>query len=136
MPKAYNIRIRRCRLYRVRQTGGAFRGYCASKRRYFYGLKVHLVITTAGLPVQVALTPGSVADVTAFQRPPSVLAEGSRIFADSGYLDDTTVATSMIPRRHYRPRPPASSWWPSAAATAGVSCRPGSAASASVSASG
>ena len=92
VPACDNIRIRRCRLYRVRQTGGAFRGYCASKRRYFYGLKVHLVITTAGLPVQVALTPGSVADVTAFQRLPSVLAEGSRIFADSGYLDDTEEA--------------------------------------------
>jgi hypothetical protein len=40
-----NIRIRRCRLYPPQEHAGAFRGYIASKRRYFYGLRVHLVVT-------------------------------------------------------------------------------------------
>lgn len=38
IPVCDNIRIRRCRLYQ----GEAFRGYIPSKRRYFYGLKIHL----------------------------------------------------------------------------------------------
>jgi hypothetical protein len=47
-----NIRIRRCKLYPPQEEhGGAFRGYIASKRRYFYGLRVHLVSTGAGEPV-------------------------------------------------------------------------------------
>ncbi len=36
-----NIRIRRCRLYPPEEHGGTFRGYVSSKRRYFYGLRVH-----------------------------------------------------------------------------------------------
>ena len=34
-----DIRIRRCKLYPPREHGRAFRGYVASKRRYFYGLR-------------------------------------------------------------------------------------------------
>ena len=41
VPVCDNIRIKRCKLF----PGEEHRGYCASKRRYFYGLKVHLVIT-------------------------------------------------------------------------------------------
>src|SRR4051812_5011777 len=37
-----NIRIQRCQLYPLQEHGGAFRGYIASKRRYFYGLRAHL----------------------------------------------------------------------------------------------
>jgi len=36
----------------TREHGKAFRGYVASKRRYFYGLRVHLVTTAAGEPVE------------------------------------------------------------------------------------
>jgi len=47
-----NCRILRCRIYQ----GEDWRGYQASKRRYFYGLKVHLLITQAGQPVEFFLT--------------------------------------------------------------------------------
>src|SRR5215210_6463104 len=43
-----NIRIRRCKLYPPQQHGEAFRGYIVSKRRYFYGLRVHLVVSGRG----------------------------------------------------------------------------------------
>ena len=39
-----NYRISRCQIYRDE----AFRGYQSSKRRYFYGLKIHLMITETG----------------------------------------------------------------------------------------
>jgi hypothetical protein len=36
-----SIRVARCRLARSKE----FRGYCAAKRRYFYGVKMHVVTT-------------------------------------------------------------------------------------------
>lgn len=74
-----NIRIRRCRIYPLVEEEGrvgdgpepkkkSFRGYIASKRRYFYGLRVHLVVTGAGEPVEFSLAAGSEADVTVFTR--------------------------------------------------------------------
>ena len=44
-----------------------FRGYLPSKKRYFYGLKVHLLITKAGQPVEFFLTHGGFGDVEALQ---------------------------------------------------------------------
>lgn len=92
VPVCDNIRIRRCRLYPRRRHGGAFRGYCASKRRYFYGLRVHLVITASGLPVEVMLAPASEADVAAFKSLALDLPPGARVWADAGYLDDSERA--------------------------------------------
>ena len=63
VPVCDNIRISRCRLYQDE----AYRGYIASKRRYFYGLRVHVLITAQGMPVEFTLTPGAVADLTAFK---------------------------------------------------------------------
>ena len=58
-----NIRIRRSKIY----SGEDFRGYQASKKRYFYGLKIHLMVTQEGQPVACFLTPGSVGDVDALK---------------------------------------------------------------------
>lgn len=55
-----NWRIHRCRIYRQEK----YRGRIASKRRYFYGLKLHLMVTSQGQPVEFFLTPGSESDVT------------------------------------------------------------------------
>ncbi len=82
-----NIRIRRCRLYPPEEHGGAFRGYIASKRRYFYGLRVHLVVTQAGEPVEFSLAAGSEADVSVFKDLELDLPEGSIICADKAYTD-------------------------------------------------
>ena len=82
-----NIRIRRCRLYPPQEHGGAFRGYIASKRRYFYGLRVHLVVTEAGEPVEFSLAAGSEADVSVFKDLELDLPEGSIICADKAYTD-------------------------------------------------
>jgi hypothetical protein len=82
-----NIRIRRCRLYSLKEHGGAFRGYIPSKRRYFYGLRVHLVVTGAGEPVEFSLVAGSEADVSVFKALELDLPEGSIIYADKAYTD-------------------------------------------------
>jgi hypothetical protein len=56
-----NYRIPRVKLYRDKE----YRGCLASKKRYFYGLKVHLLVTKDGQPVECFLTPGSYSDVRA-----------------------------------------------------------------------
>lgn len=47
VPVCDNIRIPRSRIYR----GGAYRGFNASERRFFYGIKVHMMCTGDGKPV-------------------------------------------------------------------------------------
>jgi hypothetical protein len=82
-----NIRIRRCKLYPPQEHGEAFRGYIASKRRYFYGLRVHLVVSGEGEPVEFSLAAGSEADIAVFKELGLELPEGSIICADKGYTD-------------------------------------------------
>ena len=78
-----NIRIRRAKLYRDE----TYRGYQASKRRYFYGLKIHLMVTSAGQPVECVLTPGSVSDVQVLKNYAYDLSPGSVVYADKAYND-------------------------------------------------
>jgi hypothetical protein len=83
LPVCRNIRIKRCRLYREE----AFRGYCASKKEYYFGLKVCVVVTQDGAPVEVLLSAGSTSDITCLRRMNLTLPEGSTLFGDSGFLD-------------------------------------------------
>ena len=82
------IRISRCRLYPLEKHGAkTFGGYVSSKRRYFYGLRVHLVVTGAGEPVEDSLAAGSESDIMVFKRMELDLPEGSTIHADKAYTD-------------------------------------------------
>lgn len=82
-----NIRIRRCKLYPPQKHGEVFRGYVASKRRYFYGLRVHLIVSDAGDPVEFSLAAASEADVKVFKELDLDLPQGATIHADKGYTD-------------------------------------------------
>lgn len=78
-----NIRIRRSKIY----SDETFRGYQASKKRYFYGLKIHLMVTQDGQPVECFLTPGSFGDVDALKYYAYELPDGAIIYADKAYND-------------------------------------------------
>lgn len=78
-----NIRIKHAKLYTEEQ----FRGYIASKKRYFYGLKLHLMVTKDGQPVEFFLTYGSFGDVDALKYYAFDLPDGSIIYADKAYND-------------------------------------------------
>ena len=78
-----NIRIRRSKIYATED----FRGYQASKKRYFYGLKIHLMVTKDGHPVECFLTPGGFGDVDALKYYAYELPDGSIIYADKAYND-------------------------------------------------
>ena len=81
-----NYRIRRCKIYQKE----AYRGKIASKRRYFYGLKVHIIVNQMGLPVEVFFTPGSYSDTAELKNFNFDLPEGSTVYADKAYNEYLT----------------------------------------------
>lgn len=76
-----NIRIKRNKIYGDEE----HRGYQASKKRYFYGVKIHLLVTKDHQPVEFFLSPGGFSDVDALTQFDFDLPEGSQIFADKAY---------------------------------------------------
>jgi hypothetical protein len=113
-----------CDPYRILRTrryqGEAYRGRAASKRRYFYGLKLHLMVTSHGQPVEFFLTPGACADVTGLHGFDYNLPAGATIIADKAfndYLAEAVLADwgiSLLPIRKSnskRPHPPELAAW-------------------------
>ena len=78
-----NYRIYRSKLYQ----GEVWRGHQASKKRYFYGLKVHIMVTEHGQPVEFFLTPGSYSDTSAYGWYDFDLPENAWLTADKAYTD-------------------------------------------------
>ena len=78
-----NYRILHSHLYR----GKEWRGYQASKRRFFYGLKIHLLVTEQGQPVEFFLSPGSYSDTTSLKVFFFDLPEGAKVIGDKAYTD-------------------------------------------------
>src|SRR5437660_11223281 len=77
------MRIRRAKIDADEQ----FRGYQASKKRYVYGLKIHLMVTQDGQPVECFLTHGGFGDVDALKYYAYELPDGAIIYADKAYND-------------------------------------------------
>ncbi len=76
-----NIRIPRSKIYKEEE----YRGYKASKRRYFYGLKIHIMVTKDGYPVEFFLTPGSFDDTRGLDSFHFDIPVGSMILGDKAY---------------------------------------------------
>jgi hypothetical protein len=107
------MRISRAKLYQ----DDVYRGYSASKRRYFYGLKLHLLVTATGQPIECFLTPGSFGDVDALDHFSFDLPKGSRIYADKAYndyvLEDVLQLASeiqLLPLRKKNSKRPLPPW--------------------------
>ncbi len=107
-----NVRIPRSKRYR----GEAYRGRQASKKRYFYGLKVHLLVTANAEPVEFFFTPGSVSDVTGLDFFDFDLPEGSQIIGDKAYnnyeLEDVLKEADLhlLPMRKCNSKRPLPPW--------------------------
>lgn len=78
-----NIRIRHCHLLQ----GEDYRGYIASKKRYFYGIRIHLISTPEGIPVEWIFLPGAAHDTRGLHTLPLNLPPGSELYTDKGYTD-------------------------------------------------
>lgn len=56
-------------------------------RRYFYGVKVQVLTTSTGIPVEFCFVPGSESDVQALKKLPLTVASESKIYGDAAYTD-------------------------------------------------
>jgi hypothetical protein len=99
VPVCDNYRIRRSKLYR----GEAYRGYVASKKRFYYGIKVHLLMTKEGEPVEFFLTPGADSDVGGLDLFDFDLPPKSTIYADRIYNDYELEDVMEIADLHFQP---------------------------------
>jgi len=104
-----NMRISRSKIYK----GEEYRGYQASKRKYFYGVKIHLMVTEKGEPVEFFISTGAFADVRALQVFEFDLPENSIVYADKAYnhyevedslLEDAQIKLSVM-RKENSKRP-------------------------------
>jgi hypothetical protein len=107
-----NIRIQRNKIYGDK----AHHGYQASKKRYFYGVKIHLLVTKDHQPVEFFLSPGAFGDVEALEQFDFDLPEGSQIFADKAYtfhlVEDlmAEAGIELIPDRKKNSKRPLPPW--------------------------
>lgn len=82
-----NIRITGCRLTEAAANKENYRGYVASKRRYFDGVRVQLLTTEAGLPVEIAILPGACSDQQGIAELALDLPPAAKVFLDAGYTE-------------------------------------------------
>ncbi|KAA6318140.1 hypothetical protein EZS27_031809 [termite gut metagenome] len=108
----HNIRISGSRMVK----GAEYRGYCASKRSYFYGYKVPVVVTADGIPVEYTFTSGSSHDIFGLKQMPLNLPEGSTLYADAAYRDYTLEemladeGIRLLSARKANSKPPHEPW--------------------------
>jgi hypothetical protein len=101
VPVCKMVRARRCRkLINTRTTTLArthhYIGRCAAKRWTFYGWRLHLICTPAGVPVRFQMLPASWHDLTPIYELTFGLPKGARVYADKGYI-------SALVKRTLRP---------------------------------
>lgn len=83
VPICDNIRISQSKLVRSED----YRGYIASKKRYFYGIRVQLLSTADGIPVEFIFLPGAANDTRGLKALPFNLPSDSIVYCDAGYTD-------------------------------------------------
>ena len=98
-----NIRIKRCRLVQDE----LYRGKMASKRRYFYGVRVQILATSSGIPLEFCILPGACSDLQGLAELALDLPEDAELFVDGGYnfyewedyLREVEELRLQVPRR-------------------------------------
>jgi hypothetical protein len=81
VPVCDNIRIKRCRMVRDEQ----YRGKMTSKRRYFYGVRVQVLATSDGIPLEFCVLPGACSDLQGLAELALDLPQKAQLFVDAGY---------------------------------------------------
>ncbi len=109
VPVCRRARARRCRKVR----GRAFCGRCAAKGEKFFGWRLHLICTPAGVPVAFDLLPGGRHDLTPIHELTYALPRGAALYGDKGYnaaADEATILAAtgvrLVPIRRANMRQP------------------------------
>ena len=85
------VRVKRSRLFPTEENPLMW-GYCASKKKYYYGFKVHLVVNESGAPVRWIVLVASQSDINGFRQMELELPAGSALFGDAAYWDESEAA--------------------------------------------
>lgn len=108
LPVCRRARARRCR----KLAGLAYCGVCPAKREKFFGWRLHLVCTPAGVPVAFDLLPARHHDLTPVHELTYALPAGAAVYADKGYnsaADEASIlaaaAVRLVPHRKANMRP-------------------------------
>ena len=64
-----------------------YHGYAASKKQYFFGIKVHMIVDSDGVPMEFSFAPGSEFDIKNLKNSPLNFSPGSIILADRAYTN-------------------------------------------------
>lgn len=83
VPTTKLARKQRSKLY----SNDQYVGYCAAKKEFFLGLKLHMISSASGMPVQMLLLPASISDISGFKQIDLSLQKNSVIYADKAYND-------------------------------------------------
>jgi hypothetical protein len=62
-------------------------GYAPSKKRYFCGIKVHMLVSTSGKPIEMHFTPACTSDISVLWKMNLEIPSSSKIYADGAYND-------------------------------------------------
>lgn len=81
IPVCDNIRINRCRLVKDE----LYRGKCASKHRYFYGVRVQIMATSDGIPLEFCILPSACSDLQGLAELALDLNDSAELLVDAGY---------------------------------------------------
>ena len=81
VPVCDNIRIPRCRIVQDER----YRGKMTSKRRYFYGVRVQIMATSDGIPLEFCILPGSCSDLQGLAELALDLPDQAQLLVDAGY---------------------------------------------------
>ena len=107
VPMCENIRIKGNRLTREVSAKEDYPGVITSKKQYFFGVRVQVITTIDGLPVEFAVLPGGCADVQGLAELPLSFPAGAEIAADSAdteylwedYLEQTDKIKFLVSRK-------------------------------------
>lgn len=83
VPVIKEARAARAHIYK----GKEYKGYCAAKKEYFHGVKVHMIVDQAGIPIEFYISPGSMHDIKGLKHLRINLEKDSILLADAGYTD-------------------------------------------------
>jgi hypothetical protein len=115
LPVCRRARAGRCR----KVQGGQYCGYCAAKREKFFGWRLHLIVTPAGIPVSFDLVPAAYHDLTPIHELVERLPAGAVVYGDKAYnsADDEALIEGetgirLVPRRrdNMTPNTPGETW--------------------------
>ena len=96
LPTCKLVRQNRTKLYKPKK----YLGYCAAKKEYFLGFKLHMISDVKGNPVNMKFEAASKSDIKTLRETTLNLPENSRLYADKAYnhydYEDSLVQKQKI----------------------------------------